>query len=560
MENIPLILDCILLLAAHTSYVLADGLELLQVLPCTDTPSTHRYVLRRLVTVSDLGSTSRADLLQLLDRPLSKADTRAIAFSAASADNVRVLDWLLSVTQTDTLPLESIFYYALRHAPHTRVLDWCVAQGGADSYIKGLVPFTTATLCCRLPSLRWLKAYYVQHGLYYAFDHSSGRAHGVPADRQVAVLDWWMADYFTRTEPLFPANRCIPTDLAIYVDNGLLVVDWWRKYCAEMGRAFAFPFLNGYSLQLVIKFGTLDLCQWWWKHSVQMIGIRQARLHLKGALDTICEWGRVDFLDWYWAVCAGSHDAIKFPRNWRPQHPFVRLNVILWWEAKVDSGQVDPGVFDLVAKEPQTKLDALFEVVRDHQIEVAALDWWWARHDRFGMEMRLSQETLQSVTLNRCPELLQWYLDRRTPQSPLPVLSYTALISLVSQGRADRVEQVWQLSILHRAPLMIITVPSEIDPRSFDNRIAVSTTLDYVSSFCDRIGARFTPCCNTWSTIFALNAGDLDVAQWLYAMHRVHGTIFPTAKELDCVKGATSSEMGPWVRFVQGQLVLDSIQ
>ncbi|KAI9219499.1 hypothetical protein BC828DRAFT_406644 [Blastocladiella britannica] len=81
------------------------------------------------------------------------------------------------------------------------------------------------------------------------------------------------------------------------------------------------------------------------------------------------------------------------------------------------------------------------------EIQLPALDWWWARRDRFGLGPQLSLVVLLRLTKSHNLYLLQWYLDRCTPDSPLPALKFDDVALMVSSGRVDMVEQIWQLSV-----------------------------------------------------------------------------------------------------------------
>ncbi|KAI9216240.1 hypothetical protein BC828DRAFT_419035 [Blastocladiella britannica] len=552
MENIPLILDRILLFASHKVYTLTAGLGFLQVLPHTELPDTRRHIVCRLVDVSDLGFIGRLDLLWLLAEPLTAKIIGHIAHSAAIAGHTHVLEWLLiGRPMLDpkflTRTLHNIVYLAAMHG-RTHVLDWCAAHGAViRSGFKD--PFNVATQYCRLDSLKWLKAYSVEHGIDYEFRaiHREIGLKFVPGKQRVAVLDWWKAEYTSRPEPMFSATGVgFPSKLAVYTDDGLLVVDWWRTYCAEMGREFTWPVLSAISLLSLAMTGSLSMCQWWWDETVQQIGIQETKLLLPGVLDIICESGRPDYLDWYWSTCADSGGEIEFPRDWRPQVPFTHLNVIQWWDTKVEAGQVDPDVFDIVLQEPLTKLDMILSRSGGAVIQLQALDWWM---QRFGVEPRLSPATLSRLANSHNLDLMKWYLDRCTPESPLPALTFGTATSMVSTGRLDMVEQIWQLSVTYNRLLTLDQF--EIKILQIDQRIASSAVLDYLWDFCTRIGVRFEPGYNSKSTILAMEANDLDSIKWWYAMHRVHSTAFPSAEELGRVDCAPDSVVARWIRSIQ---------
>ncbi|KAI9220131.1 hypothetical protein BC828DRAFT_439102 [Blastocladiella britannica] len=562
MENISLILDRILLFASHRAYSLAVGLELLQVVPRVDALDTHRHVVRRLVDLHDLGYGGHLDVVQLLDTPLSEKDVYRIASGAATAGHVHVLDWMLhktpaAVRQFSTA--QKIGQLAVTHG-RANVLDWRAAalDEGTDLRTDLDAMFWTATRHCQLPSLESLKKYAIKRGVNYTFDPAADRvwgSHETTAERLVATLDWWKADYAARSMTMFPADVPFPYDVAWRAEHGLLLVDWWRNHCAETGRKFKWPAPDAHALHYLVTIDSLSMFQWWWTDAVDKLGVQEAKKSLRGILDPICAGGRTEYLDLYWDLCANSGGEIDFPLNWRPQVPFTRLNVIQWWEAKVEGGQVDPGVFDITSNSSLIKLDLIFDATSgvSREIEIPALDWWWARRDRIGLEPRLSPKMLITMVLRHDPELLQWYLDRCASSSPLPRLSLNVLIAMASRGRVDVVEQLLQLLVTYKKPLTFNVLANEVDVGQFHKRIAASAVLDYLWDIFTRIGVRFEPCYNTKSAITSMDEGELGAAKWWYAMHRVHGTVFPSAAEMNNVEHELDSEMGRWILSIQVQ-------
>ncbi|KAI9221640.1 hypothetical protein BC828DRAFT_404746 [Blastocladiella britannica] len=422
------------------------------------------------------------------------------------------------------------------------VLDWCLAHGAnIDSHLDNL--FLQARDFCMLKSLEWLKQYAVEHGRDYAFPpfNAFDGTIFVSADRRVAMLAWWKADHESRSmPPLFGANDDFPTELASWAADGLLVVDWWRRYCVEMDRDFTWTALDETGLQNVVKYGSISLCQWWWDETVQEIGILHSNMFLADILNTICDSPQTEYLDWYWNLCTNTDGEIEIARDWRPRYPFVRLNVIQWWEAKVEAGFMDPSVFDIDQQRRNmfgfvgtltTKLDALINQPRRHNLEIAALDWYWARRDRNGLEPNLSENAVLSMMQRRDPELLQWYLARCTPESPLPALTLDVVAAMVSRGQVDMLEQIFLVLETLNKPFDVTTT-TEIEAPVLNRRIASSTVLDYLWEYCTRVNKRFEPCYNTKSAVLAIKAYDLDAAKWWYNMHRVHGMAFPSTKDL----------------------------
>ncbi|KAI9223792.1 hypothetical protein BC828DRAFT_375130 [Blastocladiella britannica] len=557
MENIPLILDRILLFAAHKAYSLAAGLELLCVAPRMDATDAHCHIIRRLADVHDLGHGGRLELIQVLGNDISDQDIRCISEGAATAGQVHILDWIL-LNYRPGVDLQKIELLAVMHG-RASVLDWRIAHNVDLCSDLGDL-FLTATQYCQLPSLERLKTYAVKRKLEYAFLPSSRlhRIQRLPVDRRIAMLDWWKTDYATRSDPKFPENCGFSPDLASCSDDGLPVVHWWQTYCAETGREFTWPKLNPTTLHFnLVRTDSLQLLQWWWGETVQQHGIHGAKFYLQDILDAICEGGLTPILDWYWDLCANSNGAVQFaPRNWRPRHPFIHMSVIRWWEAKVESGQAKPSVFHIVPKTPMlSNLDMIFETPINNEVSVTALDWWWARRERFGLKPSLSIVILPSLVRRRDPELLSWYLDRCTDESRLPDVSIDDLASLVSRGRVDLIEKLWQLSLsFTNKPLTIYIYRSQIGTGEFNKRVSASAVLDYLWDICTRAGMRFTPCHNPWSAIWSMDASDLGAAKWWYAMHRVHDTVFPSIEQLGNVKCALDSQMAQWIRSIQSRL------
>ncbi|KAI9216044.1 hypothetical protein BC828DRAFT_394337 [Blastocladiella britannica] len=546
--DISLVLDRILLFASHKACTFAAGLELLQILTRIDLPDTHRYVIRRLVGIHVLSTMGHLDLLQLLPLPLSDTATSSIAVGAATAGHVRLLDWTLGAAAS---PLSTFAYQTIAHlgivGGHTAVLDWIV-EHGTDPRAEFNGAYLRATRACQPRVLDWLKAYTAGYGLVdnFAYLDRHSDSPDVAVAAQIATLDWWKAEYAARDVPMFPMDADFVPKHAwccAAEDQEMLVVDWWRTYCSETGREFKWAELDSLMLWFLVRHNALSLCKWWWSHTVETIGIEQANEILGDILFTICEYNRVAFLNWYWDLCVSSGGAIEIPRTWRPRTPFTQLSVIQWWEAKVEDGLMESGVFDIVPDSLLTKLDAILNVPTMTAIEVSALDWWWARRDRFGLDPRLSHKVMLRVMVERDPEILHWYLDRCTPESPLPVLTLDMVAKMISLGRVGLIERL----LSSKSPLDVGAV---IELPQFQQRIASSVVLDYLWDHSARAGVRFEPCYNSKSAIKAMTAGDLDASRWFYAMHLVHGTGFPSVKELGGVICAPGGEMERWIRSI----------
>ncbi|KAI9216979.1 hypothetical protein BC828DRAFT_392290 [Blastocladiella britannica] len=357
MENIPIILNRILLFAAHTSDSLTEGVALLQVLPRSSTPDTHRHVICRLANVYSIGFGGHLDVLRLLDDLLSGPDLKNIAKGAVVAGRVNVLDWLLTsnpeiaTTSDSYFHLSTVVHFAVMHS-RIEVLDWYAAHGLIrSSDVSKLI--TIATIFCRVPTLDWLRAYAIKNGFDYSRSpaYRTGGIRDELATARVAMLDWWKADFAARSdEPMFPLNEAFPTDLASRTDDGLLVVEWWRTYCAESGRNFSWPVLDYINVAIVVRHSSLSFFQWWWDVSVRQVGIQRATLPLFDFLNSACQHGKIEFIEWYWNLCAEPANEIEFPRDWRPRDHFTDPNVIQWWKAKIERGHADPAVFEVLSK------------------------------------------------------------------------------------------------------------------------------------------------------------------------------------------------------------------
>ncbi|KAI9217540.1 hypothetical protein BC828DRAFT_390919 [Blastocladiella britannica] len=554
--DIPLIVDRILLLASHKVYAFTASLYLLKVLPRIDLLDTHRHVLHRLVDLRLVSDTGHLDVLQLLDTPLlSKLRIiSTILVGAARSGHIHLLDWLLSVALPHITPaMFQMIADLSATGGHTRVLGWVVAHG-TDMRFNFERAYVHATEAGQLHVLDWLKTHTTGHGIADSFPalNRLNTSQPITAAAQIKTLDWWKAEYAERGMPMVPADADFLPKYAWCVaeDKGLLIVDWWRAYCAEVGRAFKWAALNNLMLFHLVVHNAPSLCRWWWDETVQQIGILRSKEILQDILDSICERGRPQFLDWYFDMCVKSAGVIETPRHWRPRVPFTQLDVIQWWETKVETNQVDPDVFSMVNSEYHTELDTILRVPASATIDTSALDWWWARRDRFGLEARITQWTMTRMMMDRDPEVIQWFLDRCTPDSPPPHLNLDMVTKAISLGQFDMFEK-----LLAKTSFDTTEMETEIKIPLYFRRIASSAVLDYLWNFCALVGVRFEPGYNTKSAITAIKEGDNDAARWWYAMHRVHGTAFPSAEELGRIKYVFDKEMLSWIKSVQGLLL-----
>ncbi|KAI9216682.1 hypothetical protein BC828DRAFT_409215 [Blastocladiella britannica] len=475
-----LVLDRILVFAAHRMYTLKDTLPLLSVCLPYDAPCTLRHVIRRLVPKKDLGSMGRLGVLRMLELPLSRQSIEEIAHGAAHAGNIHVLEWAHAQLPSGVHLFEvrypghsmsaffSIAYPAIEHA-HIPLLDWAIRNGP-------------------LPVLDWLRVYATTHSCTFEFKAFFGDLQPAPSTRHVAMLD---------------------------CDNGRLLVDWFRAYCAETGRTFR---------------------RWWWENVVEQIGMaRASELLTAEFLDTMCEQGHSANLDWHWDLCTDLASDIELSPEWRPRCPFHWLNVIQWWEAKVASGKVDAAIFEHppMKDADSTRLDVFFESPSPQtygpMMSPGALDWYWAHRDRFGLEMRLSPQVLSELVTCKHLDLLHWYLDHCTIESPLPILTLHQIADLVSRGHAMLVEQHWQLSS-GRADI-VFDCTEQIDASNSASVIAQPVVLDYLWEYCTRAGVRCPLFYDPKSAMQAKADELAEVVRWWDAMHRVHGTAFPSAED-----------------------------
>ncbi|KAI9217712.1 hypothetical protein BC828DRAFT_408253 [Blastocladiella britannica] len=546
-----IILDRILLFAVHKAYTLRDGLMLLHVAPRIETPSTHRAVMRRLVPANAL---VRTDLLAQLGHLPSGPTLENIVLSAAAAGQVDVLEYLhardrhrqiifrpLPTNWPWCLSIGDVFIKAVTHG-QLAVMDWIINVCDASLVTQMLVndAFVAATSASQVPSLTWLKAHAAAHGLEYDFEpymYRESQPTPAPA-HQVAMLDWWWAELAARQ----PSNRLTMFDafhrfLPECATVSHTTMDWWRDRCAEAGHTFSWPILNRESLRNLIASGDLELCRWWWADTalqLRRVSRTERRQHrvpmdLHRELDTMCEFNRVDFLEWYWELHESGE--IAFPKGkWRPRRPFFHLDVIQWWSApERDCGDV----FRIVpAAVGCTPLDALMTRPVYSKVDIEALDWWWTRRDQFGLEANLSQSVLQDLVMMCDPDLLQWYLARCTPRSPLPHVGLTAFASLVARGHAHVLEELWDQSQALASKLQMAKYNAGIDVRYFDGSVSLPVVLDCLWESYECAGLSIGRLFEPKSVLEALGKGQIDAVGWWYAMHCVHGTPFPLAEDL----------------------------
>ncbi|KAI9221101.1 hypothetical protein BC828DRAFT_91969 [Blastocladiella britannica] len=565
--EIPLVVDRILAFAVHKVYSLEKGLAFLSALPNTDTPWTQRHFIRRLVPMDSLGALGRLDLLQSLDCPVSDRTIELIALGAAGAGHVHLLHWTrdsrpthahfqpISDRSFSNWPLQHAFVAALRNG-HTEILDWCVAVTGTSFRSELYLPFCEATYWGQVRSLAWLKAYATRHGLtcppFYQVLSSPKIAPIQPAERVVATLDWWVAEHATQP-PQGPFMICaanmeageFPLRLMCNTDNGLLMIDWWRAYCAGTGQPSALPILaTALPLWLMCASNNLAQFQVWWEDTALQVGRDQAAALLTQSLDDLCEHGNIHFLDWFWDLaCNSATTKVMFSRAWRPMRPFGHLNVIRWWEAKVASGEVDADVLDIISGSFNgSKLDTLMEKPIATSVDVDAVEWWWARRGQYDLEPSLSPLTFSNLLRYRDFDLLQWYIEQCTADSPLPSVTLCDLASIVAQDRLGMME------LPDRPSFPIVTAGGRSVARfQEEGSLPVLTVFDGVWS---QVTARDAFNISVGKVLSALNDGCLDVARWYYAMHRVHGTVFPSALELKSVKCAPASAVGLWLGYL----------
>ncbi|KAI9220052.1 hypothetical protein BC828DRAFT_398454 [Blastocladiella britannica] len=488
----------------------------------------------------------------MLKRPSHQAACQIIQ-GAARAGHAQVLDWLCTFCPIKQIMFSPTHMYwfapsiirtiacaAVQHA-HIHLLEWCKVQDKAELRASLSILIADATRHGQPPSLEWLRAYIVESGASDEYYSSGSLYEPVSSSRQIAALDWWKANYAARFMVLFPPNKQLPLELIKYGDDGLLLVDWWRAYCVETGRAFSWPVLTNDLLSKNIAYGSPGMCRWWWNDTMQRFGsARASDLLTETLLDVMCDRGSVEFFDFYWDLCADPANKFAFPLDWRPRHPFSRLSVIQWFEAKVASGTVDAAVFDIAPpKAPGALcLDALFEITST--VELAALDWWWARRNQYNLGSRLSLSAISTLVANQFLDRLQWYLDHCTLPSPLPTLTLQSIANLVSLGRADLADRQWYSTLT--------CAERQLTVYSLKDIVPVPVVLDYLWEHCAGVPSNiFTECA---SVNQALKDNFFEAANWWYAMHRVHGTAFPSAEDLSRMKGPLGREMSEWVKSI----------
>ncbi|KAI9217710.1 hypothetical protein BC828DRAFT_417890 [Blastocladiella britannica] len=545
--NISLVLDRILLFAMYRAYTLANGLDLLNVSMRADIPTTYRSFVNRLVPRQKLGELGRVDLFQLLEQPY---------WISAFCPKSQTMFMPTHMSFMATSIVRTVARTAAQRA-HIHILQWCKVQDNSELSASLGALMATASHHGQPRSIEWLRAYAVERGISYDIHSWTANWYdSVSSAQHIAVLDWWKADHAARSLVLFPPSLPFPIDMAKYSDDGLLLVEWWRAYCAETGRTFSWPLLDRSTLSSVAEYGSASLCRWWWGDTVQRIGIDRASERLtEDLLDIMCDRDCSAFLDWYWDLCADPSTSLAFPPNWRPRHPFSRIGVIQWFEAKVASGKVNAAVFEIAPpKAPGApQLDALFATTST--IELESLDWYWARRDQYNLDARLSPLTLSKLVGNQRTDQLQWYLDHCTLTSPFPVLPLQSVANLVSLGHANLVEQHWQLLTLASPESPPLLPPLQqmngIETIGFLDVVTAPVVLDYMWEYCARAGVSSSIFTEHASVNSSLKNDLTEAAKWWYAMHRVHGTAFPSAEELNLMKVVLSHEMRDWIESLQ---------
>ncbi|KAI9216035.1 hypothetical protein BC828DRAFT_394350 [Blastocladiella britannica] len=528
-----LVLDRILAFAAHRVYSLADALVLGDVM--VGAVETRRWLIQRLVQPH-----TNLDLISVYRRLTDRAIART-CLAASAAGHVRALER----TSHTILGIEYIFYAAIAPA-QISVMDWCfvhLKQLKEDDLDDTLASAAReATRCCHVAVLQWIKDHFygrLQSAMAEINQYSfSPLPRHLSADRMLATFDWWSAELaWSHKRPIFRSAEEAPVELACCVANGAAVVDWWRRYCYDHGYVFQWPaVVTKDYLWYLIKYDRLDSCRQMWAAAAMNVATAAAA----EMLDLMCECGRTDFLDWVWEDDR-LRDAIT---AWRPRRPFSRLDVIEWFGTRA----VDAAAFEIVLKdECSSRLESLFRI---EMAEVEALDWWWARRDRFGLAADLSPQCLSVLSKPSTLHLLQWYLDRCSPVQHLPVWTLTDLAAVAACGRIDIAEQVWGMSSECGHQLLLAHDDSFFDSQEFDEHLPVATLMDYLWEFYRRAGVPF-PLITTTSVAIrhALQFGDLDAVRWWYAMHRVHGTGFLSAEELRAVECAPGSQLARWIQL-----------
>ncbi|KAI9220582.1 hypothetical protein BC828DRAFT_383154 [Blastocladiella britannica] len=324
----------------------------------------------------------------------------SLVAAAASAGHLPVVQWAYAVRPSLadfqlSQPSNSLFVGiqpsqtlyrlcngAMRGA-HLPVLDWCVGLGLDLSNEILISDFLYTATCDRqVPVLEWIAVHARKHGIRYAFEAPAYYRNdpNQSTARHLAMLDWWQAQHAAQgLPPIFQSNWNFPCKLVWQTDDGLLLIDWWRRYCSDIGWPFQWPVLDINSARSLVDYNRLAVCQWWWAYTVEKVGGDSTAATKSLSMSLMCEYGRTAFLDWFWDLCADSSNALEFPRTMRFRSPFFQVRVIQWWEAKVASGLFDTSVFDFTPIEGTTLFDSLLGSIRHYKAELAALDWWWAR-------------------------------------------------------------------------------------------------------------------------------------------------------------------------------------
>ncbi|KAI9218407.1 hypothetical protein BC828DRAFT_407613 [Blastocladiella britannica] len=230
--ELPTIVDEMLLWVTHDTRTLAHA----RGRPRIDaSPAENRVVLR------------------LLKHLLSDQEINCIAHGAATAGHLYLLSWLISVRPQLLHPHPNDHFLdgALNRAIYAAivdgqpgVLDLCCVVHGRDVRAGFRDPFHLAT----------------EHAQPFQ-QHQGTEGNG--ADRQSELVDGRLCLTLPWTPYFLPTRTFLP-QIAWCTDDSMLVVDWWRNYCTEMGRHFTWPSLDELILRYLVSNNTLSLCLWWW--------------------------------------------------------------------------------------------------------------------------------------------------------------------------------------------------------------------------------------------------------------------------------------------------------
>ncbi|KAI9223131.1 hypothetical protein BC828DRAFT_376678 [Blastocladiella britannica] len=541
---IDMLVDAVAVLASRHTFALVNAIQFLAILPRARIPRAHRAILRRFMARTHLGALGQLDLLALVS-PSTEFELNRIALGACAQGHIPILTWVYGVhprcsvflpppqsfLDEDTLFSEFLATAFSHH--QLGVLDWLSATLGAEV----LAPFAPlmaqcATQCFDVPALKWIRRQ--PHISPLTFDFAalpqSTQCTTTTAGAIVATLEWWKAEHASRGQLLVEIGAD-PFEAALgmcEVPGVDRVIEWWYAYYARHG--LAWPACYQSDLTDMLRNGQCNQFIWWWATASPtspwlVIDTQVVQL--------MCDYGTVELLDWWWAL-----DSAANKKTWRPRECFTRAPIAEWWYQKALAGLCDMAVLEI---RPElagvSKFECLVNRIGGPPADLSALKWWWQENHRtiLGLELALSERALFKLVRWGWADCIRWYFESVCSESArIPDISARIVLALICdrEPRLDLVEWLWQLHIDHNVPFPLpATAKTIIDVFSSENGSA-SVALDYLWDLHARAGVPFQAATATASCVHAWRLLHFDQVDWWYAMHRVHGYVFPTAAEL----------------------------